>query len=74
MFLLSFLVLIYIGMTSQILLVAALAGIGIFLWGAVALPVDRFQKTGEYLWEGEFGRDLHSWWNRLLPWRERRRR
>lgn len=71
LFVLAFLGFIYIGLSSGIVIVAALAGIAIFLWGAVALPVDRFQATGEYLWSGEFGEDLHDFWTSLIPGRGR---
>lgn len=71
LFVLGLLVLIYIGLKSDILLLAALASIAIFVWGAVALPVDRFQELGAYLWEGEAGRDLHDLWVKLMPWRGR---
>lgn len=71
LFVFAFLVLIYIGLTSDIVMVVALAGIGIFLLGSVALPVDRFKETGRYLWTGEFGKDLHNFWQWLIPGRGR---
>ncbi|MDS0280086.1 hypothetical protein NDI85_20070 [Halomicroarcula sp. S1AR25-4] len=71
LFLFGLLVLIYIGLTSDIVLLVAIASIAIFVWGAVVLPVDRFQDLGAYLWDGEFGHDVHDWWVKLMPWRGR---
>lgn len=68
-FLLVFLAFIYIGLTSSITLIVALAGVAIFLWAAVVLPTDEFKDVGRYLWDGSFGEDLHNLWRRLIPGR-----
>ena len=60
---------IFIGLASDLLFVAALAGIAVFLWGAVVFPTDEFKQAGAYLWSGDAGEDAHSLWCRLLPWR-----
>lgn len=60
---------IFIGLASDLLFVAALAGIAVFLWGSIVFPTDKFKQTGRYLWSGRAGEDAHSLWCRLLPWR-----
>lgn len=62
---------IFIGLASDLLFVAALAGIAVFLWGAVVFPTDEFKQAGKYLWSGRAGEDAHGLWCRLLPWRGR---
>jgi len=71
-FLFGLLVMIYVGMRSEILLVVALAGVGIFLWTAIIIPADQFQDVGEYLVSGDAGKDLHDRLNSLIPGRGRR--
>ena len=69
LFVLVFGAFIFIGLASDLLFVAALAGIAVFLWGAVIFPTDEFKHAGKYLWSGEAGDDAHGIWCRLLPWR-----
>lgn len=74
LFVFVFLGFIFIGLASDLLFVAALAGIAVFLWGAVVFPTDEFKDTGKYLWSGEAGEDAHGWFCRVLPWRRGGRR
>ncbi|WP_276257226.1 hypothetical protein [Halomontanus rarus] len=60
---------IFIGLASDLLFVAALAGIAIFLWGAVIFPTKEFKGLGRYLASGEAGDDAHGLWCKLIPWR-----
>lgn len=60
---------IFIGLASDLLFVAALASIAVFLWGAIVFPTDQFKKAGKYLWSGRAGEDAHGLWCRLIPWR-----
>ncbi len=69
LFLFIFCAFIFIGMTHDLLFIVALAGIAVFLWGAVIFPTQEFKQTGQYLWSGRAGEDVHSLWCRILPWR-----
>lgn len=71
LYLFAFGALVFIGLASDLLYVAALASIAVFLWAAVALPTKGVKATGRYLWSGEAGDDAHRLWNRILPWRTR---
>jgi hypothetical protein len=68
-FLFIFFGFIFIGLAADLLFVAALAGIAVFLWGAIWLPTDEFKQAGKYLWSGKAGEDAHGLWCRIIPWR-----
>lgn len=69
LFLFVLLAFVFIGLSSNLMLISALAGIAVFLWGAVILPTDEFKDFGAWLWSGDAGEYLHGIWSRVIPWR-----
>jgi hypothetical protein len=51
--------------------VAAMGSVLFFIWAAVVFPLDDLQDWGEYLKSSEFGRDVQSYLQKLLPWRSK---
>lgn len=72
LFAFGMLLMIYIGLASELLLVVALASVGIFVWMAIIVPTDQFQDVGRYLLNGDAGADLHDWIVGLIPGRRKR--
>jgi hypothetical protein len=55
---------------SDVRTIAAFASVFFFLWAAIVLPLDDLQEAGEYLKSDDFGRDVQSFLQQILPWRD----